>query len=63
MNCSARVTSINVSDDSSLLGAGFSDSVIKMWTLLPHKLKKLKHKKGIPREELTNGGQIRYRKI
>jgi len=42
MNCSARVTSINVSDDSSLLGAGFSDSVIKMWTLLPHKLKKLK---------------------
>ena len=42
MNCSAKVTSINVSDDSSLLGAGFSDSVIKMWTLLPHKLKKLK---------------------
>ena len=43
MNCSSRVTSINISDDSSLLATGFSDSVIKTWTLLPHKLKKLKN--------------------
>jgi len=42
MNCSSRVTCINISDDSSLCGVGFSDSIIKMWTLLPHKLKKLK---------------------
>jgi len=42
MNVSSRVTSINVSDDSSLLAAGFSDSIIKVWSLLPHKLRKLK---------------------
>ena len=42
MNVSSRVTSVNIADDSSLLAAGFSDSVIKIWTLLPHKLKKLK---------------------
>ena len=43
MNVPSRVTSITVSDDSSLLGSGFSDSTIKVWTLLPHKLKKLKN--------------------
>merc|ERR1711983_632065 len=37
MNVPSRVTSIIVSDDSSLLGCGFSDSTIKVWTLLPHK--------------------------
>ena len=43
MNVPSRVTSVTVSDDSSLLGSGFSDSTIKVWTLLPHKLKKLKN--------------------
>ena len=42
MNCSSRVSCINISDDSSLCAVGFSDSIIKIWTLLPHKLKKLK---------------------
>jgi len=42
MNVAARVTSIQISDDSSALAAGFSDSVIKVFTLLPHKLRKLK---------------------
>eukprot|EP00090_Calanus_glacialis_P040049 TRINITY_DN6978_c0_g1_i1.p1 TRINITY_DN6978_c0_g1~~TRINITY_DN6978_c0_g1_i1.p1 ORF type:complete len:749 (-),score=253.58 TRINITY_DN6978_c0_g1_i1:122-2248(-) len=42
MNVSSRVTSVNISDDSSLVAAGFSDSIIKVWTLLPHKLRKLK---------------------
>jgi len=43
MNSASRVTAMNVADDSSLLAAGFSDSVVKVWTLLPHKLKKLKN--------------------
>lgn len=42
MNVASRVTSINVADDSSLLAAGFSDSIVRVWTLLPHKLRKLK---------------------
>ena len=42
MNVSSRVTAVNISDDSSLVAAGFADSVIKVWTLLPHKLRKLK---------------------
>ena len=42
MNVSARVTSIQISDDSSMLAAGFSDSIVKVWTLLPHKLRNLK---------------------
>jgi len=43
MNVASRVTSINVADDSSLVAVGFADSLIKVWTLLPHKLKKLKN--------------------
>ena len=42
MNVSSRVTAVNISDDSSLVATGFSDSLIKVWTLLPHKLRKLK---------------------
>jgi len=41
MNVSSRVTTVNISDDSSLVAAGFSDSIIKVGTLLPHKLRKL----------------------
>ena len=37
MNVSSRVTAVNISDDSSLVVAGFSDSIIKVWTLLPHR--------------------------
>jgi len=36
------VTSVNISEDSSLVAAGFADSIVRVWTLLPHKLRKLK---------------------
>jgi hypothetical protein len=31
-----------VSDDSSLLAAGLSDAAVRVWTLVTHKLRKLK---------------------
>ncbi len=42
MNVSSQVTSLAVTDDSSMLAAGLSDSKIRVWSLLNHKLKKLK---------------------
>ena len=33
---------MDVSNDSSLLAAGFSDSNIRVWTLTPQKLRKVK---------------------
>ncbi len=42
MNVSARVTAVGVSEDSSMLAAGLSDSKIRVWSLLNHKLRKLK---------------------
>jgi len=42
MNVASRVTSVNISEDSSLVAAGFADSIVRVWTLLPHKLRKLK---------------------
>jgi hypothetical protein len=37
-----RVTSAEVSEDSSLLAVGFTDSIIKIWTLVPQKLRAMK---------------------
>jgi len=37
-----RVTSAEVSEDSSLLAVGFTDSIIKVWTLVPQKLRAMK---------------------
>ena len=34
--------SVDVSNDSSLLAAGFADSNIRVWTLTPQKLRKVK---------------------
>jgi len=42
MNVSSQVTALAVTDDSSMLAAGLSDSKIKVWSLLNHKLKRLK---------------------
>eukprot|EP00088_Acartia_fossae_P027535 TRINITY_DN2827_c0_g1_i4.p1 TRINITY_DN2827_c0_g1~~TRINITY_DN2827_c0_g1_i4.p1 ORF type:complete len:1180 (-),score=319.58 TRINITY_DN2827_c0_g1_i4:216-3308(-) len=42
MNVCNQVTCLAVTDDSSMLAAGLSDSKIKVWSLLNHKLKKLK---------------------
>ena len=43
LNVPCRVTAVGVSDDSSLLAAGLSDSAVRVWTLMPHhKLRKLK---------------------
>ena len=36
------MNSVEVSDDSSLLAAGFEDSSIKVWSLTPKKLRVLK---------------------
>jgi transcription initiation factor TFIID subunit 5 len=37
-----RVTSAEVSEDSSLLAVGFADSFVKIWTLVPQKLRAMK---------------------
>ena len=37
-----RVTSAEISEDSSLLAVGFSDSIVKVWTLVPQKLRAMK---------------------
>jgi transcription initiation factor TFIID subunit 5 len=37
-----RVTSAEVSEDSSLLAVGFADSIVKIWTLVPQKLRSMK---------------------
>jgi transcription initiation factor TFIID subunit 5 len=37
-----RVTSAEVSEDSSLLAVGFTDSIVKVWTLVPQKLRAMK---------------------
>ena len=42
MNVSSQVTALAVTDDSSMLAAGLADSKIKVWSLLNHKLKRLK---------------------
>lgn len=42
MNASTTVTAVELCDDSSLLAAGMSNSNLKVWTLVPQKLKSLK---------------------
>lgn len=37
-----RLISVEISDDSSLLAAGFADSNIRIWTLTPKKLRSIK---------------------
>jgi len=36
------VTAAEVAEDSSLLAVGFSDSTIKIWSLIPQKLRLMK---------------------
>ncbi|XP_051169756.1 transcription initiation factor TFIID subunit 5 [Leptopilina boulardi] len=43
LNVVHSITAVEISEDSSLLGVGFSDSVIKVWSLLPQKLKVMKN--------------------
>lgn len=40
--CYFRVSCAEISEDSSMLAVGFNDSIIKVWTLVPHKLKAMK---------------------
>ena len=42
MSAINRVTSAEVSEDSSLLAVGFTDSIVKVWTLVPQKLRAMK---------------------
>jgi len=42
MSAVNRVTSAEVSEDSSLLAVGFTDSIVKVWTLVPQKLRAMK---------------------
>lgn len=42
MNAGVSISAIEVSDDSSLLSVGFTNSHIKVWSLQSHKLKGLK---------------------
>lgn len=37
-----RVTCAEITEDSSMLAVGFSESYVKIWTLVPQKLKALK---------------------
>lgn len=36
------VTCAEISEDSSILAVGFSDSVVKLWSLMPQKLRAMK---------------------
>lgn len=36
------VTCTEIAEDSSMLAVGFSDSIVKVWTMLPQKLKTMK---------------------
>lgn len=40
--CNISVTVAEVAEDSSLLAIGFSDSGIKVWSLVPQKLRLMK---------------------
>ncbi|XP_046989330.1 transcription initiation factor TFIID subunit 5 [Schistocerca americana] len=42
LNSHSMVTSAEIAEDSSLLAVGFADSVIKIWTLVPQKLRAMK---------------------
>jgi transcription initiation factor TFIID subunit 5 len=42
LNSAGVVTSAEVSEDSSLLAVGFTDSIVKVWTLVPQKLRAMK---------------------
>ena len=37
-----RVTSVDISEDSNMIAAGFSDSRIRVWSALPGKLRTMK---------------------
>ena len=37
-----RVTCADVTEDSTMLAVGFVDSIVKVWTLVPQKLKTMK---------------------
>lgn len=45
------VTTAEVAEDSSLLATGFSDSSIKVWSLVPQKLRLMKT--GEPLQEIN----------
>ncbi|XP_071823435.1 transcription initiation factor TFIID subunit 5-like [Apostichopus japonicus] len=42
LNATQGLISVEISDDSSLLAAGFADSNIRLWTLTPKKLRSIK---------------------
>lgn len=37
-----RVTCAEIAEDSSILAVGFADSVVKVWSLMPQKLRAMK---------------------
>lgn len=37
-----RVCCAEITEDSSMLAVGFNDSIVKVWTLVPQKLKSMK---------------------
>ncbi|KAK5645647.1 hypothetical protein RI129_004111 [Pyrocoelia pectoralis] len=42
LNANYTVTCAEITEDSSMLAVGFSDSIVKVWTLVPQKLKTMK---------------------
>jgi transcription initiation factor TFIID subunit 5 len=42
LNANYTVTCAEITEDSSMLAVGFSDSIVKVWTLVPQKLKSMK---------------------
>lgn len=42
LNANSSVTCAEICEDSSLLGVGFTDSIIKVWSLTPQKLRAMK---------------------
>uniref|UniRef100_A0A1B6DEK0 Transcription initiation factor TFIID subunit 5 n=1 Tax=Clastoptera arizonana TaxID=38151 RepID=A0A1B6DEK0_9HEMI len=42
LNTALTVTCAEISEDSSILAIGFSDSIVKLWSLMPQKLRAMK---------------------
>ncbi|KAJ8961724.1 hypothetical protein NQ318_021324 [Aromia moschata] len=42
LNANYSVCCVEITEDSSMLAVGFNDSVVKVWTLIPQKLKTMK---------------------
>lgn len=66
LNSTHSVTCAEISDDTSLIAIGFADSVLKVWSLTPSKLREMKpadHLKEVDREAGNSKNSITFNLI